>query len=219
MFPATRTSLVILCLSVLGRSVLGPTAVSARELDAVALARAGRLTELQAIGRPAVAPLVAAYRDGDRPARTAILVALGSLNVKSAEATAALSADVDGADTFFQQLHRYALQAVDPEVYGADLYTQVSEEGVPLDPELGRFMYSTLSATYSPCDERLEHARRWVADLASADPRARYAAIVSLRLLIGATHGYHPWAGDAARGPAVAAWREWLRALERTCRG
>src|SRR5262249_17323073 len=152
---------------------------------------------------PALAPLVAAYRDADRPARTAILLALGSLNVKSAEATAALAGDVDGADTFFQQLHRYALQVVDPEVYAADLYTQVAAEGVALDPDLGHFMYSTLSATYAPCDERLQHARRWITDLASADPQARYAAIVSLRLATGATHGYHPWAADAARTPAV----------------
>jgi hypothetical protein len=213
MSPATRTSLAILCLG-----ALGAAPASARELDAVALARAGRLVELQAIGRPALAPLVAAYRDGDRPARTAILIALGSLNVKSAEATDALASDVDGADTFFQQLHRYALQVVDPEVYSPDLYTQVTAEGTALDPDLGRFMYSTLSATYAPCDDRLEHARRWIADLAAADPQARYAAIVSLRLTTGATHGYHPWADDAARGPAVAAWREWLRTLERACR-
>ena len=208
--PAIRILLVLLCFVV---------PAPAAKPDAVALARAGRLVELQAVGRPALAPLLAAYRDGDRPERTAILVALGSLNVKSAEATAALAPDVDGADTFFQQLHRYALQVVDPDVQSTDLYTQVTAEGIALDPDLGRFMYSTLSATYAPCDDRLEHARRWIADLAVADPQARYAAIVSLRLTTGATHGYHPWADDAARTPAVAAWREWLRTLERTCRG
>lgn len=208
--PATRILVAFLCLAV--------PAVAA-EPDPVTLARAGRLVELQAIGRPAVAPLVAAYRDGDRIERGTMLVALGSLNVKSVDATAALAPDVDGADTFFQQLHRYALQVVDPEVYGADLYAQVTAEGVALDPELGRFMHSTLSATYAPCDDRLAHARRWVADLAAADARARYAAIVSLRLTTGATHGYHPWADDAARRPAVAVWREWLRTLERACRG
>jgi hypothetical protein len=212
---ALRTSLALLCLAAATAAAAEPR----DQPDAVALARAGNLVALHAFGRPALAPLLAAYRDGDRPARTTILLALGSQNVKSAEAATILAADVDGADTFFQQLHRYALQVVDPEVRSSDLYAQVTAEGVALDEALGRFMYSTITATYAPCDERLENARRWVADLASADPQLRYAAIVSLRLTVGATHGYHPWADDAARRPAVSAWREWLRTLEHTCRG
>ena len=55
-------------------------------------------------------------------------------------------------------------------------------------------------------------------DLGDGDAKTRYAAIVSLRIMTGASHAYHPWAPDAARTKPLAAWRAWLRRLERACR-
>jgi len=191
----------------------------ARAADPIELARAGRYTELTEVGAAAVPPLLDAYPTADRETRTTILLALGSLNIKSAAAKATLDTDVDGEDSFFQDLHRYALAVVDPAVRSTDLHELVTAEGVPLDPELGRFMYATLVTTYDECDERIAHARRYVAGLASIDRQARYAAIVSLRIMTGASHAYHPWAPDAARAEPLRAWHRWLRRLEQSCRG
>lgn len=190
----------------------------ARSDDPLALARAGRYADLATLGTAAVPPLLAAYPTADRDTRSAVLLALGSLNVKSPAATAILDADVDGEDSTFQDLHRYALQVVDPAVRSTDLFEQVTAEGVALDPELGSAMYATLVISDARCADRLAHARRYVAGLDARDPTARYAAIVSLRLLTGASHAYHPWASDAARARPVAAWRTWLGRLERSCR-
>ena len=187
--------------------------------DPLVLARAGRYTELAALGAAAVPPLLAAYPTADRETRSAILLALGSLNVKSPAATTVLNADVDGEDSAFQDLHRYALQVVDPAVRSADLFEQVSSEGIALDPELAGVMYATLLVSYEQCPERLAHARRYVAGLGARDPKTRYASIVSLRILTGASHAYHPMAGDAARRRPLDAWGAWLRRLERSCRG
>ncbi len=190
-----------------------------RAADPLTLARDGRYADLAALGTPAVPALLAAYPTSDRETRSAILLALGSINVKSAAATTVLNADVDGEDSRFQDLHRYALQVVDPAVRSTDLFEQVAGEGVPLDPELGRYMHATLSTAYADCDDRLARARRYVAELATNHPPARYAAIVSLRIMTGASHAYHPWASDAARAKPLETWRAWLRRLERTCRG
>jgi hypothetical protein len=187
--------------------------------DPLALARAGRYADVATLGGPALPPLLAAYPTGDRETRSAILLALGSLNIKSPAAVAVLNADVDGEDSAFQDLHRYALQVVDPAVRSANLFEQVTGEGVPLDPELAGFMHATLLTAYDACNDRLPRARRWVDELAAADPRTRYAAIVSLRITTGASHAYHPWASDAARTGPLDAWRAWLRRLERACRG
>jgi hypothetical protein len=190
----------------------------ARGDDPLALARAGRYADLATLGAAAVPSLLAAYPTADRDTRTAILLALGTLNIKSPAATTTLNADVDGEDSAFQDLHRYALQVVDPAVRSPDLFEQVTAEGVALDPELGGYMYATLGISYEQCADRLAHARRYVAALADRDPKARYAAIVSLRILTGATHAYHPWASDAARHRSLDAWGAWLRQLERSCR-
>lgn len=191
---------------------------TASAADPLALARAGRYSDLAALGTAALPPLLDAYPTADRETRTAILLALGSLNVKSPAAKAVLDADVDGEDSTFQDLHRYALQVVDPAIRSADLHAQVTAGGVALDPELGRGMYATLLVTYDDCPERLAHARRYVDELAAADPTARYAAIVSLRIMTGASHAYHPWAPDAARAEPLRAWQKWLHRLERSCR-
>ena len=185
--------------------------------DPLTLAREGRYADLAALGAAAVPPLLAVYPTADRETRSAILLALGSLNVKSPAATEVLDADVDGEDSAFQDLHRYALQVVDPAVRSTDLFEQVTGEGIALDAELGRFMYTTRLVSDDECTERVEHARRYVAALAADDPKARYAAIVSLRILTGASHAYHPWASDAARRKPLEAWRTWLRRLERSC--
>src|SRR5436853_492998 len=190
----------------------------ARGDDPLALARAGRYADLATLGAAAVPSLLAAYPTADRETRTAILLALGTLNIKSPAATTTLNADVDGEDSAFQDLHRYALQVVDPAVRSPDLFAQVTDEGVALDPALGSFMYATLLTAYDACDERLRRARRWVADLGDGDAKTRYAAIVSLRIMTGASHAYHPWAPDAVRTKPLAAWRAWLRRLERSCR-
>ena len=205
---ASRLVLLVACL-------LPGEAVAA---DPVALARAGRYADVATLGAAALAPLLEAYPTADRETRSAILLALGSMNLKSPVAVAVLNADVDGEDSAFQDLHRYALQAVDPAVRSATLFEQVTGESVPLDPELTGFMRATLRAAYDACDG-LPNARRWVDGLADADSRARYAAIVSLRIATGASHAYHPWASDAARKGPLDAWRAWLRRLERTCRG
>jgi hypothetical protein len=189
----------------------------ARGDDPLILAREGRYADLATLGAAAVPPLLAVYPTADRETRSAVLLALGSLNIKSPAATAVLDADVDGEDSAFQDLHRYALQVVDPAVRSTDLFEQVTGEGITLDAELGRFMYATLLVSYDQCGERLEHTRRYVAGLAAGDPKARYAAIVSLRILTGASHAYHPWASDAARRKPLEAWRAWLRRLERSC--
>lgn len=186
--------------------------------DPVALARAGRYAELAALGTAALPALLDAYPTADHETRIAILLALGSLNVKSPAAKAALDADVDGEDSTFQDLHRYALQVVDPAIRSPDLHAQVTAGGVALDPELAGGMYATLLVSDDDCPERLAHARRYVDGLAAADPTARYAAIVSLRIMTGASHAYHPWAPDAARAEPLRAWRQWLRRLERSCR-
>jgi hypothetical protein len=191
----------------------------ARAGDPLGLARDGRYADVAALGAAALPPLLAAYPTSDRETRSAILLALGSMNVKSAAATTVLHADVDGEDSRFQDLHRYALQVVDPAVRSTDLFEQVAGEGVPLDPELASYMHATFSTAYDDCDDRLARARRWVADLGAADPRDRYAAIVSLRIATGASHAYHPWASDAARAKPLGSWRAWLRRLEQTCRG
>jgi hypothetical protein len=190
----------------------------ARGDDPLALARAGRYGDLATQGAAAVPPLLAVYPTADRETRTAVLLALGSLNIKSPAATTTLNADVDGEDSAFQDLHRYALQVVDPAIRSADLFEQVTAEGVALDPELGGYMYATLGISYEQCADRLAHARRYVAALDARDPKARYAAIVSLRILTGASRTYHPWAPDAARRRPLDAWRAWLRQLERSCR-
>jgi len=186
--------------------------------DALARARAGRYGDLAAEGSAVLPSLLDAYPTADRETRSAILLALGALDVKSPAATTVLRADVDGEDSAFQDLHRYALQVVDPAVRSTNLFEQVTDEGVALDPALGTFMYATLLTAYDACDERLGRARRWIADLAAEDPKTRYAAIVSLRIMTGASHAYHPWAADAARAQPLAAWRSWLRKLERSCR-
>jgi hypothetical protein len=191
----------------------------ARAADPLVLARDGRYPDVAALGTAAVPALLAAYPTSDRETRSAILLALGSINVKSPAATTVLNADVDGEDSRFQDLHRYALQVVDPAVRSRDLFEQVVGEGVALDPELASYMHATLSTAYDDCDDRLARARRWVTELAATDSRARYAAIVSLRILTGASHAYHPWASDAARAKPLESWRAWLRRLERTCRG
>jgi len=81
------------------------------------------------------------------------------------------------------------------------------------------FLLLSLPATASAADPlALAHARRYVDELAAADPTARYAAIVSLRILTGASHAYHPWAPDAARAEPLRAWQKWLHRLERSCR-
>jgi hypothetical protein len=190
----------------------------ARGDDPLTLARDGRFTELSTLGASAVPSLLAVYPTADRETRTAVLLALGTLPIKSPAATTTLNADVDGEDSAFQDLHRYALQVVDPAVRSPDLFEQVTAEGVALDPELGGYMYATLGISYEQCADRLAHARRYVAALADRDPKARYAAIVSLRILTGATHAYHPWASDAARHRSLDAWGAWLRQLERSCR-
>jgi hypothetical protein len=206
---AFRFTLVVACL-------LPGSVVSA---DPLALARAGRYADVATLGAAALPPLLAAYPTADRETRSAILLALGSINVKSPAAVAVLNADVDGEDSAFQDLHRYALQVVDPAVRSAGLFEQVTGEGVSLDAELSGFMAATLSIAYDACDERLPRARRYVDGLADADPRARYTAIVSLRIMTGASHAYHPWASDAARKGPRDAWRAWLRRLEQACRG
>src|SRR5215468_4747634 len=116
----------------------------ARSADPLELARSERYAELAHVGAAALQPLLDAYPTADRETRSAILLALGTLNVKSSAATAVLNTDVDGEDSRFQDLHRYALQVVDPAVRSTDLFEQVTGEGVPLDPELGRSMYATL---------------------------------------------------------------------------
>lgn len=186
--------------------------------DPVDLARREQYGALAAMGAAALPPMLTAYPAADRETRSAILLALGSLNVKSAAAKAVLDIDVAGESSRFQDLHRYALAVVDPAVRSARLFEQVSAEGVPLDPELGRFMHATLSIAYGDCNERVARARRYVADLADPDPTIRYAGIVSLRILTGAAHAYHPWAPDRARSESLRAWRRWLRRLERSCR-
>jgi len=194
-------------------------AVAARVLagDPLALARAGRYADLASMGAAALPPLLDAYPTADRETKSAILLALGALDVKSPAATTVLRTDVDGEDSAFQDLHRYALQVVDPAVRSTNLFEQVTDEGIALDPALGSFMYATLLTAYDACAERLGRARRWVDDLAGDDPKTRYAAIVSLRIMTGATHAYHPWATDGARAQPLAAWRAWLRRLERSC--
>jgi hypothetical protein len=201
------------------RSVLLVT-IAARALgaDPLALARAGRYGDLASIGAAALPPLLEAYPTADRETKSAILLALGALDVKSPAATTVLRADVDGEDSAFQDLHRYALQVVDPAVRSTDLFTQVTDEGVALDPALDSFMYATLLTAYDACEERLRRARPWIDDLSADDPKTRYAAIVSLRIMTGASHAYHPWATAAARAQPVATWRAWLRRLERSCR-
>ena len=208
------TSRLLILLPLL--STFAPAFASAA--DPLELARAGRYIELASVGGAALVPLLSTYPTADRETRTIILLALGSLNIKSAAAKAILDTDVDSEDSSFQDLHRYALAVVDPAVRSTDLHELVTAEGVPLDPELGRFMYATLVTTYDQCDARVEHARRYVAGLAAADPKARYAAIVSLRIMTGASHAYHPWATDAARAEPLRAWRRWLRRLEQSCR-
>ncbi len=207
----SRTSIALLLLLV--------PALALAAGDPVALARAARYDEIAARGVTALAPLLDAYPTSDRETRAAILLAIGSMNVKSTAAKTVLDADVDGEDSTFQDLHRYALQAVDPEIRSTDLYAQVVAEGVALDPELGRGMYATLLTTYDDCDARLSHARHYVDGLAASDPKARYAAIVSLRILTGASHAYHPWASAGAREDALRTWHRWLRRLEHACRG
>lgn len=195
---------------------LGPRVTGAT--DPVALARSGQYGALAAMGTAALPPLLTAYPVADRKTRSAILLALGSLNIKSAAAKAVLDIDVAGDNSHFQDLHRYALAVVDPAVRSVRLFEQVSAEGVPLDPELGRSLHATLSIAYGDCNERVAKARRYVADLADPDPTVRYAGIVSLRILTGGTHAYHPWAPDRARTEPLRAWRRWLRRLERSCR-
>ena len=206
---ASRLVLVLGCL-------VSTTALAA---DPLGLARAGRYVDLAALGAAALPPLLETYPTADRETRSAILLALGALNVKSPAAVAVLNTDVDGEDSAFQDLHRYALQVVDPAVRSANLFEQVTGEGVPLDPELSGFMYATLLTAYDACDDRLPRTRRWIDGLADADPRVRYAAIVALRITTGASHAYHPWARDGARKGPLDAWRAWLRRLERACRG
>ena len=198
--------------------LLSLPALAPAAADSLGLARAGRYADLAAVGVGALPPLLDAYPTADRETRTAILLALGSLNVKSPAAKTVLDADVDGEASAFQDLHRYALQVVDPAVRSTDLYAQVTAGGITLDPELARGMYATLLVTYDDCDQRLAHARRYVDGLAAADPAARYAAIVSLRIMTGASHAYHPWAADGARAEPLRVWRQWLRRLERACR-
>jgi hypothetical protein len=206
---AARLTVLLWCL-------LPGTAGSA---DAVALARAARYADLAKLGVAALPALLETYPGSDRETRSAILLALGSMNVKSPAAVAVLNADVDGEDSAFQDLHRYALQVVDPAVRSATLFEQVTGEGVVLDPELAGFMYATLQTAYDACDDRLPRARRYVAGLGDADPRTRHAAIVSLRIMTGASHAYHPWASDPSRKGPLDAWRAWLSRLERACRG
>jgi hypothetical protein len=205
--PTSRLAIILLPLL----PILAPAA------DPLGLARAGRYTDLAAVGAAALPPLLDAYPTADRETRTAILFALGSLNIKSPAAKTVLDTDVDGEDSSFQDLHRYALAVVDPAIRSADLHELVTAEGIALDPEIGRFMYATLVTTYEECDARVAHARRYVAGLAAADPKARYAAIVSLRIMTGASHAYHPLATDAAREEPLRAWRRWLRRLEQSC--
>jgi hypothetical protein len=181
------------------------------------LAREGRYVLLKSYGAGVLPPLLGAYPGADRETRTAILLALGSLNVKSSEAADVLRPDVDGADTRFQQIHRYALQAVDPDVRSAELAMQVALEGVALDDDLRTPMTSTFAATYMPCATKLARCRGWIDELAADDVDRGYAAIVSLRLLTGDSHGFNPWADGASRAAARRDWARWLRALERSC--
>jgi hypothetical protein len=183
------------------------------------LAREGHYLALKSRGADVLTPLLRAYPLADRDTRTAILLALGSLNVKSSEAADVLRPDVDGADTEFQRIHRYALQAVDPEVRSAELAMQVALEGVALDDDLRSPMTSTFAATYMPCATKLARCRGWVDELAADDVERRYGAIVSLRLLTGDSHGFNPWADQASRAAARHDWARWLRVLERACAG
>jgi hypothetical protein len=64
--------------------------------DPLALARDGRYGDLASIGVAALPPLLEAYPTADRETRSAILLALGALDVKSPAATTVLRADVDG---------------------------------------------------------------------------------------------------------------------------
>jgi len=192
---------------------------ASRAADPVALARSERYGEIAALGGSALPELLTAYAAADRDTRSAILLALGSLGMKSEAAKAVLDIDVSGESSRFQDLHRYALAVVDPAVRSQTLFEQVRAEGVPLDPDLGRFMHATLAIAYGDCDERVARARRHVRDLDDADPSVRYAAIVSLRIMTGGTHTYHPWASNHGRAQPMRAWRGWLRLLEHSCRG
>src|SRR5262245_33649800 len=191
----------------------GSSAVAGSERHAadrpLGLARAERFADLMALGREALAPLLDAYPTADRATRQAILLALGAMNVKSAEARRVIAMDVDGQATSFQQIHRYALQAVDPDVRAAELYRQAEREGVALEARLATPMTSTYAATYGDCGAIVAQCRALVGGLAAADPDGRYAAILGLRLLTGNTLGYHPFAGEAARQAGVEAWARW----------
>jgi hypothetical protein len=182
------------------------------------LATAERFADLMALGREALVPLLDAYPTADRATRQAILLALGAMNVKSAEARRVIAMDVDGQTTAFQQIHRYALQAVDPEVRAAELYRQAEREGLALDARLATPMTSTYAATYGDCGATAAQCRDLVAGLAAADPDRRCAAILGLRLLTGNMLGYHPFAGEAARQAGVDAWTRWLARYEQSCR-
>lgn len=60
-----------------------------------------------------------------------------------------------------------------------------------------------------------ESVRQLVADLESDDPAVRFYAIRALRGLVAQDFGYHYWAPDEQREPAVQRWKQWLADRER----
>jgi hypothetical protein len=179
------------------------------KVDAAGIAR------LKAMGPQVVPPLVRIYRKSSEDDRAVLAWILYSLGWESAEAKAALLADIHTKNEKLRPQVQWALGRVSGD---ADVVETLA--GIMRNDPSALFRDKAACALASDQihlseKQKVQLFAKLIAALADPKPQVRAIAIQALSIHTGQKKGFDPYGAPDDRNTAIARWKIWLAVYEK----